>query len=90
MTPLVDGWEVACRWDLCPPVARERLPYLANSDFHQAPHLWAWKSLLDVEKRPQAVLSALRDGTGVGVTRLNAPATATEPSFGGALAPQPA
>lgn len=90
VTPLVDRWEVACRWDLFPPVARERLPYLANSDFHQAPHLWAWKSLLDVEKRPRAILSALRDGTGVGVTRLNAPATSPQPSFGGALAPQPA
>lgn len=71
--PLVDRWELACRWDLFPPVARARLPYVANSDFHRPEHLWAWKTLLTCEKSPAAVLAALRSPAELGVTRLPAP-----------------
>lgn len=84
---LVDLWELACRWDLFPPVARERLPFLGNSDFHSRPHLFAWKTLLDCEKTPAAVLGALRSGKGLGVTRLTAPAREPEAAYPDGLAP---
>ena len=31
VAPLVDLWEVGCRWDLFPAVSRESLPHIANS-----------------------------------------------------------
>jgi hypothetical protein len=70
---LIDLWEVACRWDLFPQIGRARLPYIGNSDFHQPQHLWAWKTLLPCEKRPAAVMAALRRGKGLAVTRLEPP-----------------
>lgn len=63
-------WEIACRWDLFPPVARARLPFVGNSDFHDTPHLYAWKTLLECEKDPSDVLRALKRGSGLAVTRL--------------------
>jgi hypothetical protein len=78
---LIHRWELACRWDLFPPVARARLPFVANSDFHDRPHLHAWKTLLDCPKRPEAVLAALKSGDELGVTRL-----APQPQFLPALA----
>jgi hypothetical protein len=67
---LIDLWEVACRWDLFPQVGRARLPYDGNSDFHRPEHLWAWKTLVPCDKRVAAVLSTLRRGVGLAVTRL--------------------
>jgi len=67
--PLVDLWEVGCRWDLFPVVSRESLPHIANSDFHRPEHLYAWKTLLHSEKNVGAVLDALRRGA-AGVLRL--------------------
>jgi hypothetical protein len=67
---LVDLWEVGCRWDLFPVVSRERLPHIANSDFHRPEHLYAWKTLLRAEKSVPAVLAALKRSSGVGVLRL--------------------
>ncbi|HUO83668.1 MAG TPA: phosphotransferase [Thermoanaerobaculia bacterium] len=67
---LIDLWEIACRWDLFPRVGRERLSYIGNSDFHDRPHLHAWKTLLPCEKTPRAVLQALRRGEGLALTRL--------------------
>lgn len=81
---LVDLWEVACRWDLFPKVARSGVAFVGNSDFHQKAHLWAWKTLVDCDRSEAAVLAALRKGTGLGLTRLAAPAEAL-PS----LAPDP-
>jgi len=68
--PLVDLWEVGCRWDLFPVVSREKLPHVANSDFHRPEHLYAWKTLLRADRTAQSVLGALRAGTGIGVLRL--------------------
>ena len=73
ISALVDRWELACRWDLFPPVARARLPYVANSDFHRPEHLWAWKTLLACEKSVTGVLGALRSKAELGATRLPAP-----------------
>jgi hypothetical protein len=70
VTPLVDLWEVGCRWELFPVVSRETLPHIANSDFHRPEHLYAWKTLLRAEKAPASVLGALRRGAGIGVLRL--------------------
>jgi predicted metal-dependent phosphoesterase TrpH len=72
---LVDLWEVACRFDLFPPVARARLPYIGNSDFHRVEHLYAWKTLVPARKNELAIFRALEQGTGLGVTRLAAPFT---------------
>ena len=67
---LVDLWEVGCRWDLFPVVSRERLPHLANSDFHRPEHLYAWKTLLSADKTPESILAALKRGSGIGMLRL--------------------
>lgn len=67
---MIDLWEVACRWDLFPPVGRARLPFIGNSDFHKPQHLYAWKTLLPCEKRIDAVMRTLRRGAGLAVTRL--------------------
>jgi hypothetical protein len=67
--PLVDLWEVGCRWELFPVVSREGLPHIANSDFHRPEHLYAWKTLLRSEKNVGAVLDALSRGA-AGVLRL--------------------
>jgi len=70
VAPLVDLWEVGCRWDLFPVVSREVLPHIANSDFHRPEHLYAWKTLLPAEKSARSVLAALKRGKGIGVLRL--------------------
>jgi hypothetical protein len=70
---LVHLWELACRWDLFPPVARARLPYVGNSDFHDRPHLYAWKTLLPCAKNAAEVVRTLKRGAGLAVTRLERP-----------------
>lgn len=69
---LVDLWEVATRWDLFPPVARARMPFIGNSDFHREEHLFAWKTLLPSRKNETAIFRTLKAGRGLGVTRLTA------------------
>ena len=96
---LVHRWELACRWDLFPPVARARLPYVANSDFHKPEHLWAWKTLLSCDRTPRAILDALRSTAELGATRLPAPLSLPLPTdekphrgcdvFPGFAVPQP-
>ena len=73
VSDLIDLWEIACRWDLFPPVSRAKFPYVGNSDFHDAPHLYAWKTLVPAEKNVASVLRALKSGDGLAVTRLAAP-----------------
>jgi len=63
-------WELACRWDLFPPVARHRMPFVGNSDFHDRAHLYAWKTLLPCERNVADVVRALKRGSGLAVTRL--------------------
>jgi hypothetical protein len=70
LAELVDLWEVACRWDLFPPVARARYPYIGNSDFHKEEHLYAWKTLLPCAKNEAEILRTLERGKGLAVTRL--------------------
>ncbi|MHB0969988.1 MAG: PHP domain-containing protein [Thermoanaerobaculia bacterium] len=68
---LIDLWELATRWDLFPPVARARLPFVGNSDFHDRPHLDAWKTLLPCAKTTRDVMATLKRGAGLAVTRLS-------------------
>ena len=68
---LIHRWEVACRWDLFPPIARARMPYIGNSDFHRAEHLYAWKTLLACEKNENAIYETLRSRQALAVTRLD-------------------
>jgi hypothetical protein len=63
-------WELACRWDLFPPVGRARLPFVGNSDFHDRPHLYAWKTLIPGEKNKSAIVRTLKRGVGLAVTRM--------------------
>ena len=63
-------WELACRWDLFPPVGRARLPFVCNSDFHDRPHLYAWKTLVPCEKNKKAIVQTLKRGAGLAVTRM--------------------
>ncbi len=67
---LVDLWEIACRWDLFPPVARAKLKYIGNSDFHREEHLYAWKTLLPCAKDEEEILRTLEHGQGLALTRL--------------------
>ena len=77
---LIDRWELACRWDLFPKVARARLPYVASSDFHAPGHLYAWKTLMECDKTPEAVLGLLRSRAELGATRLHDPVRLIRPS----------
>src|SRR5258708_7862799 len=67
---LIHLWELACRWDLFPPVARARFPFVGNSDFHDRPHLYAWKTLLPCAKNASELLSTSKRGAGLAVTRM--------------------
>ena len=67
---MIHLWELATRWDLFPPVARARLPFIGTSDFHVPAHLYAWKTLLPCEKRVGDVMQTLRRGSGLAVTRM--------------------
>ena len=71
---LVDLWEIACRWDLFPPIARARMRYIGNSDFHREEHLYAWKTLVPARANELAIFRALEGGSGLAVTRLEPPA----------------
>ena len=71
---LVDLWEIACRFDLFPPVSRAKLAYIGNSDFHREEHLYAWKTLVPARRNELAIFRALEQGTGLAVTRLAEPA----------------
>ncbi|HEX7808189.1 MAG TPA: phosphotransferase [Thermoanaerobaculia bacterium] len=68
---LVHLWEVATRFDLFPPVARAKYPYIGNSDFHRVEHLYAWKTLVPCEKNERAIFATLAHGKGLAVTRLS-------------------
>ena len=70
VTNAIHLWELACRWDLFPPVARDRLRFVGNSDFHMPQHLYAWKTLLACDKNRADVIRMLKRGNGIAITRL--------------------
>jgi predicted metal-dependent phosphoesterase TrpH len=68
LAPLVDVWEAANRDDLFSVTSLKHYPYVANSDFHKAKHLYSWKTLLRCEKNWEAIAKALRENVDVAVT----------------------
>jgi 3',5'-nucleoside bisphosphate phosphatase len=65
---LVDVWEAANRDDLFSVTSLKHYPYVANSDFHKAKHLYSWKTLLRCEKNWEAVATAIRGNVDIALT----------------------
>ncbi len=55
----LDAWEIANGEDLFTAVSLERLPFVANSDFHERHHLTSWKSLIHAEKEKEALKQSI-------------------------------
>ncbi|MGE0449015.1 MAG: PHP domain-containing protein [Vicinamibacterales bacterium] len=68
LVDLVDVWEAANRDDLFSVTSLKHYPYVANSDFHKAKHLYSWKTLLRCEKNWEAIAAALRANVDVALT----------------------
>jgi predicted metal-dependent phosphoesterase TrpH len=64
----IDAWEVANRDDVFNVVSLKKYPYIANSDFHKAHHLYSWKSLLNCEKNTASIKQCIRHNKGVAIT----------------------
>ncbi len=64
----IDAWEIANRDDVFNVISLKKYPYIANSDFHQARHLYSWKTLLNCEKSIEAVKQCIRHNKGVAIT----------------------
>lgn len=67
LVDLVDVWEAANRDDLFSVTSLKHYPYVANSDFHKAKHLYSWKTLLRCEKRWDDIAATLRANVDVAV-----------------------
>jgi predicted metal-dependent phosphoesterase TrpH len=68
LVDLVDVWEAANRDDLLSVTSLKHYPYVANSDFHKARHLYSWKTLLKAKKEWSAIARALRENVDVALT----------------------
>jgi predicted metal-dependent phosphoesterase TrpH len=68
LSHLVDVWEAANRDDLFSVTSLKHYPYVANSDFHKAKHLYSWKTLVRAAKTWPAIKSALRSNVDVAIT----------------------
>lgn len=68
LVDLVDVWEAANRDDLFSVTSLKHYPYVANSDFHKAKHLYSWKTLLKCEKKWDAIAAALKANVDVALT----------------------
>jgi predicted metal-dependent phosphoesterase TrpH len=55
-----DAWEVASGPTIFDEVARSGLPMVASSDLHRASQINAWKTVLECERHPEAILAAVR------------------------------
>jgi len=71
LEPLVDRWELFNRNELFAWVAEQRLPVVANGDFHELAHLYGWKTLLPCFKEEQAVVAYLRSSRPAFLTRID-------------------
>ena len=65
---LVDVWEAANRDDLFSVTSLKHYPYIANSDFHKAKHLYSWKTLVRSPKTPPAIKAALKSNVDIAIT----------------------
>jgi predicted metal-dependent phosphoesterase TrpH len=68
LADLVDLWEAANRDDLFSVTSLKHYPYVANSDFHKAKHLYSWKTLLRCDKTWPGVKTALRKNVDIALT----------------------
>ena len=68
LVDLVDVWEAANRDDLFSVTSLKHYPYVANSDFHKARHLYSWKTLVRCEKNWDAVARTLRENVDIALT----------------------
>jgi predicted metal-dependent phosphoesterase TrpH len=68
LAALVDLWEAANRDDLFSVTSLKHYPYVANSDFHKAKHLYSWKTLVRSDKHWPAIARALRANVDIAVT----------------------
>ncbi len=64
----IDAWEIANRDDVFNVISLKKYPYIANSDFHKARHLYSWKTLLNCDKDVDAVKNCIRHNKGVAIT----------------------
>lgn len=64
----IDAWEIANRDDVFNVISLEKYPYIANSDFHKARHLYSWKTLLNCDKNVASVKRCIRHNRGVAIT----------------------
>jgi predicted metal-dependent phosphoesterase TrpH len=64
----IDAWEVANRDDVFNVISLKKYPYVANSDFHKAHHLYSWKTLLNCDKDTQAIKQCIKHNKGVAIT----------------------
>jgi hypothetical protein len=55
-----DAWEVASGPHLFDEVADSKLPKIASSDLHHPRQMRSWKTVLDCERHPEAILEAIR------------------------------
>lgn len=64
----IDAWEIANRDDVFNVISLKKFPYVANSDFHKARHLYSWKTLLNCEKDIESIKQCIRHNKGVAIT----------------------
>lgn len=60
LTAELDAWEVASGPYLFDEVLHTRLPKIASSDLHGLKQMSSWKTVLDCERHPEAILDAIR------------------------------
>jgi predicted metal-dependent phosphoesterase TrpH len=68
LSKFVDAWEAANRDDLFSVTSLKHYPYIANSDFHKARHLYSWKTLLRCEKNWDAIAHTIRENVDIALT----------------------
>jgi hypothetical protein len=64
----IDAWEIANRDDVFNVISLKKYPYIANSDFHRARHIYSWKTLLNCEKDIKSIKQCIRHNKGVAIT----------------------
>ncbi|MDI6727579.1 MAG: PHP domain-containing protein [Thermodesulfovibrionales bacterium] len=64
----IDAWEIANRDDVFNVISLKKYPYIANSDFHKARHLYSWKTLLNCKKDIESVKHCIKHNKGVAIT----------------------
>jgi predicted metal-dependent phosphoesterase TrpH len=64
----IDAWEIANRDDVFNVISLKKYPYIANSDFHRARHIYSWKTLLNCEKDIKSVKQCIKHNKGVAIT----------------------